>query len=148
MINRWMNDIALSIQAKIGVTSAFIVWAAVGGISSLTAFVFLCVTGYDWLSLQLGAAFAGLSMAGGFLVIALIGAAFCAASRRRAKQRAILARAARAQPLTPRLLDPKMLSVAMHAGRTFGWRRVITLVLVAVLGAQLVRTTQPRAFDQ
>src|SRR5271154_6315527 len=120
MINRWMNDIALSIQAKIGVTSAFIVWAAVGGISSLTAFVFLCVTGYDWLSLQLGAAFAGLSMAGGFLVIALIGAAFCAASRRRAKQRAILARAARAQPLTPRLFDPRILGGGTQAGRAAG----------------------------
>ena len=145
MINRWMGDIALLIQAKTGVTSALIVWAAVVAIASLTAFVFLCVVGYDWLSLQLGAAFAGLAMASVFLVIALIGATFFAASRRRAKQRAMLARA---QGLTPRLLDPKILGVVMHAGRTFGWRRVVTLVLVAVLGAQLVRATRQRAFDQ
>jgi hypothetical protein len=149
MINRWMGDVALLIQAKIGVTSALIVWAAVVVIASLTAFVFLCVTGYDWLSRQLGAAFAGLSMASAFLVIALIGATFCAASGRRAKQRAMLARAARAQGLAPRLLDPKILGVAMHAGRTFGWRRVVTLVLVAFLGVQLVRATEPqRASDQ
>ncbi len=96
MINRWIGDIALLIRAKIGVTSGLIVWAAVVVIASLTAFIFLCVSGYDWLSLQLGEAFAGLAMASAFLVIALIGAAFCAASRRRAKQRAMLVRAARA----------------------------------------------------
>jgi hypothetical protein len=148
MINRWMGDIGLLIQTKIGVTSAFIVWAVVVAIASVTTFVFLCLTGYDWLSLQLGAAFAGLAMASVFLVIALIGAAFCATSRQRAKQRAMLARAARAQALTPRLLDPKILSVAVQAGRAFGWRRMVTLVLVAVLGAQLVRATQQRRFDQ
>ena len=148
MINRWIGDIALLLQAKIGVTSALIVWAGVVVIASLAAFIFLCVSGYDWLSLQLGAAFAGLSMASAFLVIALIGAAFCAASRRRAKHRAMLARAARAQEIAPRLLDPKILSVAMQAGRTFGWRRVVMLVLIAVLGAQLVRATQPRVLDE
>ncbi len=74
MINRWMGDIALLIQAKTGLTSGLIVWAAVVVIASLTAFVFFCVAGYDWLSLQWGAAFAGLSMASAFLVIALIGA--------------------------------------------------------------------------
>lgn len=148
MINRWIGDIALLFQAKTGVTSALIVWAGVVVIASLAAFVFLCVTGYDWLSLQLGATFSGLAMASVFLVIALIGCAFCAASRRRAKQRAMLARAARARGLTPRLLDPKVLSVAVQVGRTFGWRRVVTLVLVAVLGAQLVRAAQQRTFDQ
>jgi len=148
MINRWMGDIALLLQAKTGVTSALIVWAAVAVIASLAAFVFLCVAGYDWLSLRWGAAFAGLAMASAFLVIALIGATFCAASRRRVRHRAMLARAARAQGLTPRLLDPKILAVAVQAGRTFGWRRVVTLVLVAVLGTQLVRATQQRGFDQ
>ena len=150
MINRWMGDIALLIQARIGVTSALIVWAAVVVIASLMTFVFLCVASYDWLSLQWGAALAGLAMATAFLVIALIGAAFFAASRRRAKQRAMLPRAARAQALTPRLLDPKILGVAMQAGRTFGWRRVVTLVLVAVLGAQLMHASRQRqrAFDQ
>ena len=64
MINRWMGDIALLIQAKTGVTSALIVWAAVVVIASLTAFIFLCVAGYDWLSLQWGAAFAGLAYGG------------------------------------------------------------------------------------
>ena len=81
MINRWMGDIALLLQARIGVTSALIVWAAVVVIASLTTFVFLCVACYDWLSLQWGAALAGLAMASAFLVIALIGAAF---SRRHA----------------------------------------------------------------
>lgn len=66
MITRWIGDIALLLQAKTGATSGLIVWVSVVVIASLTAFVFLCVAGYDWLSLQWGAAFAGLSMASAF----------------------------------------------------------------------------------
>lgn len=74
MINRWMGDIALLIQAKSGVTSAVIAWSTVVVTALLMVVAFLCVAGYDWLSLQLGAVFAGSDTAGAFLVIALIGA--------------------------------------------------------------------------
>jgi len=144
MVNRWMADIALLLQAKTGATLALIVWAAVVVIAALTAFVFFCVAGYDWLSLQWGATFAGLAMAGIFLLFALVGAAVCAVSRRRTQERAILARAARAKGLTSRLLDPKILGVAVQAGRALGWRRVIPVVLIGFLGAQLARETLRR----
>ena len=145
MIKRWTGDIALLIQAKTGATSALFIWAAVVAIASLTAFVFLCEASYHWLSLQLGAVLAGMVMASDFLVIASIGGAFCAASRRRAKQRAMLARAARAQAPILRLPDPKILGVAMQAGRTLGWQRVLTLALATILTAQLMRAIQQRA---
>ena len=148
MINRWISDIWLLIQAKTGVTSAVIVWAGLVVLGGLTAFAFLCLTAYAWLSLQFGATLAALGMAGAFVVIAFIGVLFCAASRRRAKHRTMLARAAQARALTPPLFDPKILAVAMQAGRTFGWPRVVTLVSIAVLGTQLVRATRKRAFDQ
>jgi hypothetical protein len=144
MINRWMGDIALLLQAKTGATLALIIWAAVVVIAALTAFVFFCVAGYDWLSLQGGATFAGLAMAGIFLLFALVGSAVCAVSRRRTQERAILTRAARAKGLTSRLLDPKILGVAMQAGRALGWRRVIPVVLIGFLGAQLARETLRR----
>jgi hypothetical protein len=142
MINRLMGDIALLLRAKTGVTSGLIAWVSLVVIASPTALVFLCVASYDWLSLQWGPVLAGLSMASAFLVIALIGTTFCVASRRRAKQRAMHAR------VTPRLVDPRILGVAMQAGRTFGWRRVGMLVLVAVVGIQLAHATRQQEFDQ
>jgi hypothetical protein len=139
MLKSWMRDVTLSLQAKSGVTPALFVWIAIIAMALLTALAFLCVAGYVWLSLQLGAVFAGLAMAGVFLLIALIGALVVAVSRRRAKERAILERAARAQASTSWLLDPKILGVAMQAGRTLGWQRIIPVVLLGFLAAQWVR---------
>src|ERR1700722_13879582 len=114
MLKSLMHNIVLRIQARTGVTSTFFIGSAIAACAVLVVFVFLCVTGYAWLSVQLGAVFGGLAMAGGFfLLVALIGIAVAASSRRQAKQRAILERAAQAQgPL--KLLDPKVLSVAMQ----------------------------------
>ena len=74
-------------------------------------------------------------MAGLFLLIAVIGAAASALSRRQTRQRAIVERAARAQG-TRALIDPKVLSVAMQAGRALGWQRLIPLALLGFLAAQ------------
>ena len=82
-------------------------------------------------------------MAGVFLLVALIGIAISAVSRRQAKQRAILERAAQAQgPL--KLLDPKVLSVAMQAGRALGWQRVVPVALLGFLAAQWVQQARQR----
>jgi uncharacterized membrane protein len=97
MLKNWMHDVALAIQARSGLTAAFFVWLAIVLFAALTAFAFLCVAAYDWLSLQLGSVYAALVMAGIFILIALIGALVSAMSRRRARERAILERAARAQ---------------------------------------------------
>ena len=73
-----------------------------------------------------------------FLLVALVGIAVASSSRRQAKQRAILERAAQAQgPL--KLLDPKVLSVAMQAGRALGWQRVVPVALLGFLAAQWVQ---------
>jgi hypothetical protein len=139
MLKSWMRDVTLSLQARSGVTPALFVWLPIIVVALLAAFVFLCVAGYVWLSLQLGAVFAGLAMAGVFLLIALIGAVVSAVTRRRAQERAILERAARAKASTSWLLDPKILGVAMQAGRTLGWQRIIPVVLLGFLAAQWVR---------
>jgi hypothetical protein len=147
MLKSWMRDITLSLQAKSGVTPALFVWIAIIAVALVTAFAFLCVAGYAWLSLQLGAVFAGLAMAGVFLLIALIGAIISAVARRRAKERAILERAARAHASTSWLLDPKMLGVAMQAGRTLGWQRIIPVVLLGFLAAQWLRESHKPEAD-
>jgi hypothetical protein len=144
MLKNWIRDLLLSMQAKSGVTPNVLIWLAVVALSLLTVFVFLCVTGYVWFSIQFGVVFGGLAMAGIFLLIALIAATAAAVSRRSARQRAILERAARAQASASSswLLDPRLLNVAMQAGRSLGWQRLIPIALLGFLAAQWVRESR------
>jgi hypothetical protein len=120
MLKNLQNNIVLWIQSRTGLSGGFLISLAVAGCAALLAFFFLCVTGYAWLSIQLGPVFGGLAMAGVFLLIAVVGAAASAVTRARTRQRAIVERAARARGTTA-LIDPKVLSVAMQAGRALGW---------------------------
>ena len=144
MLKSWMHDISLAMRARSGVTPALFVWLAIVAAACVTAFVFLCIAGYDWLAPQLGNVFAGLVMAGGFLLIALICLIAAGISRRRARDRAILERAARAQTPPAWLLDPKVLAAAAQAGRTLGWQRLVPLALFAFLAAQWARERRER----
>jgi hypothetical protein len=148
MFKSWMRDVTLAVQARSGVTPALLVWLAIIPVASLTAFAFLCVAGYVWLSPQFGAAVASLIMAGIFVLIALAATIVCLVSRRRARERAILERAARAQQSSSWLLDPKILGVAMQAGRAFGWQRIIPVALLGFLAAQWAREKRERAADE
>jgi hypothetical protein len=138
MLKNWLHDIALAVQAKSGVNRGLLIWAGIIAGASLTAFAFLCVAAYAWLMLQLGAIYAGLALAGLFVLIALIGTIVFSISRRRAKERAILERAARAHGGSW-LLDPKIIGAAMQAGRALGWERIIPVALLGLLAAQWAR---------
>src|SRR5208282_2472481 len=144
MLKGWMHDIKLALQARSGATPGLFVWLAIVAAASVTAFVFLCVAGYDRLALEWGNVFAGLVMAGIFMLIALIGAIVAAMSRRRARERAILERAARAQAASAWLLDPKILGVALQAGRSLGWQRLVPIALLAFMAAQWAREYRER----
>ena len=135
------NNIILWIQAKTGLLSPFPYFAGRRRHRSRVGVYFLCVTGYAWLSIQLGPVFGSLAMAGVFLLIAVIGAAASALARDRTRQRAIVERAARIQG-TRALIDPKMLSVAIQAGRALGWRRLIPLALLSFFVAKWVQEAQ------
>jgi hypothetical protein len=139
MLKNWMHDITLAMQARSGLTGGFFVWLAIILLAAATAFAFLCVAAYDWLSLQLGSIYAALAIAGFFILVALIGALVAAMARRRARERAILERAARAQGASSWLLDPKIFGAALQAGHTLGWQRIIPVALLAFLAAQWLR---------
>jgi nitrate reductase gamma subunit len=139
MLKGWIHDIVLSLQAKSGITAGFLIWMGVFLVSLLAALIFLCVAAYEWLALQFGSIHAGIIMAGIFVLIAVIAALFSAMLRRRAKERAILARAARAQASAGWLLDPKIVGIAMQVGRTLGWERLIPVALLGFLVAQWAR---------
>ena len=138
MLKNLQNDILLWVQAKTGLSCGFVISLAVAGIVALLAFIFLCVTGYVWLSIELGPVFGGLAMAGVFLLIGVLSAVASALARDRTRHQAIVERAARAQGASA-LIDPKVLSIAMQAGRALGWQRLIPLALLGFLAAQWVQ---------
>jgi hypothetical protein len=138
MLKNLQHNVIRWVQAKTGLSGGFLISLAVAGGAALLTFVFLSVTGYAWLSIQLGPIFGGLAMAGVFLLIAVVGAAASSLARDRTRQRAIVERAARTQGTTA-LIDPKILSVAMQAGRALGWQRLIPLALLGFLAAQWVQ---------
>ena len=138
MLNALTREITLAIQARSGASVAGIVWLAIVGVALFTAFAFLCVSGYAWFAVQFGDVFAGLIMAGIFAAIALLALLIAALVRRRARERAILARAAKAHSPSW-LLDPKLLGVAVEAGRSIGWQRLIPVALLGVMAAQWAR---------
>jgi hypothetical protein len=138
MLKNLTREITLAIQAKSGMSAGAIVWLVITAVALLTAFIFLCVAGFAWLSLYYGVVYAGLIMTGIFVVVAVIAAIVSAAIRRRNRQRAILARAAKAHA-PPWLLDPRVLGIAMEAGRSLGWQRIVPVALFGFLAAQWAR---------
>jgi uncharacterized membrane protein len=147
MLKSLMHDMVLAVQTRTGITASFIAWLAIVALAALTAFAFLCVAAYDWLSLQMSSVYAGLVMAAVFVVIAIIGIIACLLARRRARERAILERAARAHAPSSWLLDPKILATAVQVGRSLGWQRVVPLALVGFMVAQWAREHRARGDD-
>ena len=141
MLKGIANEITLSIQARSGLTPAVITWTAVMAIAVFAAFAFLCVAGYAWLSLRFDTIIAGLIMAGIFVVIALFAALITVLIRRRVRERAILARAAKAHAPSW-LLDPKLLGIAVEAGRSIGWQRILPVAVLGFVVAQWARESR------
>jgi uncharacterized membrane protein len=146
MFKSLMHDMVLAVQTRTGITTSFVVWLAIVVFAAMTAFAFLCVAAYDWLALQMGSVYAGLVMAAIFVAIAIIGLIVCLLARRRARERAILERAARAHAPSW-LLDPKILATAVQVGRSLGWQRVVPLALVGFMVAQWAREHRARGPD-
>lgn len=143
MLKGLTQEVTLQIQARSGASAAVLVWIAAMALASLTAFVFLCVAGFYCLSLQIGAIFAGLAMAGIFVCFSIIAALISTIIRRRVRERAILARAAKAHAPSW-LLDPRMLSAAVQIGRDIGWQRIVPLAFVGFIAAQWARERRDR----
>ena len=141
------REITLFVQARSGLSTTVVVSGVIIMVALLIAFAFLCVAAYAWLRVQFGAIFAGLIMAGIFAVIAVVAAIVCASARRRAREQAILARAARAHSPSW-LFDPKVLGAAVEAGRTIGWQRIVPVALLGFLAAQWAREYRNKTDDR
>jgi|SRR5579862_7329792 len=146
MLKSVMHDISLAIQAKNGLTPAVFTCMALIVLTTLGAFAFLCVAGYDRLALQFGGVDAALIMAVVLAAVALSGMIVCTLMRRRARERAIIERAARARA-SSWLLDPKILTTAVQIGRSIGFERIIPIALVGILAAQWARDRREQKRD-
>jgi hypothetical protein len=144
MFKTLTREITLAIQAKSGMSLAVLICLALMTLALVTALVFLCVAGYDWLALRYDNVAADLIMTAIFAAIAVIAAIAGALIRRRVRERAILARAAKAQA-PPWLFDPRVLGVAMEAGRSLGWERIIPVALIGFMAAQWARERRDKA---
>jgi len=136
MLNSLKRTTVLWVQAKTGLTTGFVAVAVIAAGAAVMTFIFLCVTGYMWLSIKLGPIFGGLAMAGIFLLIAVVAAAASTLLRQRTKQRAMIERATRG---TAVLIDPKVMNLAMRAGRALGWQRIVPVALLGFVATQWVR---------
>jgi len=85
-----------------------------------------------------------LIVAGFFILVAAFAAMLSAMTRRRARERAILERAARAHAGSW-LLDPKLLASALQIGRSLGWQRILPVVLLGFVAAQWAREHREEA---
>jgi hypothetical protein len=138
MLKGITREIGLAIQARTAMNMTAVVWMVVMALAVLMAFLFLCISGYDWLSQRYGNVTAGLIMTGIFIAIAIVAAVTSALIRRQVRQRAILARAARAHSPSW-LLDPRLLNAAVQVGRSAGWQRIVPIALVGIMVAQWAR---------
>jgi len=138
VLKSWTRGAVLAVQAGSGASSAFFVLMAIVTFASLSAFIFLCIAVYDWMSQQTSSVTAGLIMAGIFVLIAIIGLIVSTLVRRRTRQCASLERAARAQAPSW-LLDPKILATAIQVSRALGWQRIVPIAVLGCMAAQWAR---------
>lgn len=138
MIQGLVREARLAVQSKTGATPGVFICLGIAALAAVTAFAFLCVAAYAWLASHYGSVYAALIVAGFFILIAVIAVLLAAMVRRRARERAILERAAHAHAGSW-LLDPRMLTTAVQVGRSLGWQRLVPVVLVGFLAAQWAR---------
>jgi hypothetical protein len=147
MVKSLMRELMLAIQAKSGASPAVFIWLIVAALAAILALPFFCVAAFVWLEGLFGGIYAGLIVAGFFLVVALFAALFAAMARRSARQRAVLERAARARAGSW-LLDPKILAIAVETGRKLGWQRLVPVALLGFMAAQWAREHREQNRDR
>jgi hypothetical protein len=134
----WLRYFTLNAQARTGFSSQVAVWGAIAAVAAAVGVVFLLIAAFVWLADRYDPLTAGLVLGGAFIVVALIALVACIITRRRNITRARLELAARSSA-GANWLDPKLLGIGFQVGQTIGWRKLLSLAAVALLGAGLAR---------
>jgi hypothetical protein len=134
----WLRQIALNAQVRAGLGADTVIWAAVAGVASTVALIFLLIAAFIGLSDRYDMVIAGLVLGIFFLAVALIAIYACVVVRRRNIERARLELEVR-KNANASLLDPKLMAVGYQVGQAIGWRKVASLAAVGLLAAGLAK---------
>ena len=127
----WLRYFALNAQLRTGLSAAVLISAIIAAVAAVGAATFLLVALFVWLADLYDGVIAGVVIGCAFALIALIALLAALMTRRRNMERARVELAARRS----NLFDPKLAAVAMQIGQAIGWRRLASLVALAVLAA-------------
>lgn len=129
MLQRFVDDLKNSTGATLRMTSL----AALAGLALVVTLAFVCAAVFVAVQQRFGAIEACLTLAGIFLIIALIVGGIYVSKKRRAKERASAAaqRAAREAASSGPMIDPMILATALPIVRAIGLTRLIPLLAVA-----------------
>jgi hypothetical protein len=128
-----------SFKHKIDLALKTSVCGVVALVTMIVALGFLCAAAFMWIAQSYGAIVASLSLAGAFIVVALIAILVAVILHRR-----------KPPPLPPPSqawwADPAILASALDIGRALGGRRLTPVVLVGafLVGILLNRSTRKR----
>ncbi|QDM18468.1 hypothetical protein FNL55_22395 [Tardiphaga sp. vice352] len=142
MLQRLIDDLKNSTGASLRMTSL----AALAGLALFVTLSFVCAAIFIAILHRYGAIEACLTLAGLFLVIALVIAAIYMTKKRQARARALAAaqRAREAAASAP-MIDPMLLATALPIVRAIGLTRLIPLLAVAgvAYGYYMSRKAEP-----
>ena len=137
----WLRYFALKAQVRTGLSAAVLTWAIIAAAAAVGALIFLLIALFVWLAQLYGALIAAVALGCAFVLIALIALAVALMTRRSNMERARLELAARSS----NWLDPKLMTVGVQIAQQIGWRRLVSLVGVALLAGGLAREWSARS---
>jgi hypothetical protein len=147
MLQRLVDDLKNSTGATLRMTSL----AALAGLALFVTLSFVCAAVFVAVLQSFGPIQACLTLAGIFLVIALVIGSIYLTKKRRARERAIAAaqRAAREAAASGPMIDPMILATALPIVRAVGLTKLIPLLAVAgvAYGYYMSRSSPPAADD-
>ena len=135
-MNSLIHHLMLTAQVRTGFSPQGLICAAVAALSAAIAVGFGLLAAFILLAQRFDPLTAGLSLAGLFLVIAVIAGLTALLIRRRTIARAQRELAARR---SAHWLDPRLLAVGLQVGQAAGWRRLMTIAAVGVLAVGLAK---------
>src|SRR5262245_61638115 len=109
----------LQAQVRTGLSPGVVVWAVLGIVFVVFAFVFALASAFIWLAERFGPLAAALAMTAIFLLIAIVALVACLLARNATRRQAALELTQRKRALA---LDPRLVGAALQVGRTMPWR--------------------------
>lgn len=126
MFQRMIDDFKHSARATVRLSSL----AIATGLALFIVIVFLCVAAFVAMLQHYGPIEACLTIAGIFLLIALVFGTFYLVKRKKERQRAIAAAAARSSSASALLTDPLLLATGLQLVRAVGLKKLVPLMVI------------------